>query len=229
VPVSVESWAVEYASATGEFNQSTDLLGVIPANGYYLVAQSQGTGGSLNLPTPDASGGIAMSATAGKVRLLRANGVQLDLVIYSGLSNTTASSAATRLRRRHRPTHAAHSASPKAAALPAARAGAEDFANQGPGLESPHKGLCVVTRGIVTQLRSNGFYIESQSRRRRQRSAASEASSFSRALRHRGSRAQQTRPRHRRRYGVQYGTEIIDPSSAAASQVTVLVHRRIDP
>jgi predicted extracellular nuclease len=37
---------------------------------YYLVQEAQGAAGSVNLPTPDATGTIAMSATAGKVALV---------------------------------------------------------------------------------------------------------------------------------------------------------------
>jgi len=68
-PVSVVGWSVQYASAAGTTWQVTNLTGTIPAGGYYLVQESQGTGGTTSLPTPDATGTIAMSATAGKVFL----------------------------------------------------------------------------------------------------------------------------------------------------------------
>jgi uncharacterized protein len=68
-PVDVTGWSVQYASAAGTTWQRTLLSGVIPAGGYYLVQEAQGTGGTQALPTPDASGTIAMSATAGKVAL----------------------------------------------------------------------------------------------------------------------------------------------------------------
>jgi predicted extracellular nuclease len=45
----------------------TNLSGSIPAGGYYLVQQAAGAGGTTPLPTPDATGTTAMSATAGKV------------------------------------------------------------------------------------------------------------------------------------------------------------------
>jgi DNA/RNA endonuclease G (NUC1)/PKD repeat protein len=69
--VSVTGWSVQYASAgnTGTW-QTTALTGSIPAGGYYLVQESQGAGGTTSLPTADASGGIMMSATAGKVALV---------------------------------------------------------------------------------------------------------------------------------------------------------------
>src|SRR5437867_11829464 len=48
----------------------TILSGSIAAGGYYLIQEAQGAGGTIELPTPDATGTIAMSATAGKVALL---------------------------------------------------------------------------------------------------------------------------------------------------------------
>ncbi|HEX7977381.1 MAG TPA: DNA/RNA non-specific endonuclease, partial [Gemmatimonadaceae bacterium] len=67
--VSVDGWSVQYASAAGTTWQVTALSGSIPAGGYYLVQESQGTGGTAALPTPNAIGTIAMGATAGKVAL----------------------------------------------------------------------------------------------------------------------------------------------------------------
>lgn len=69
-PVSLAGWSVQYASATGSTWQKTDLTGTIPASGFFLIAQAQGSGGTTDLPTPDVSGGIAMSGTAGKVALV---------------------------------------------------------------------------------------------------------------------------------------------------------------
>lgn len=40
---------------------------------YYLIQEAPGAGGTVNLPSPDATGTIAMSATAGKVVLLNVN------------------------------------------------------------------------------------------------------------------------------------------------------------
>ncbi len=44
--------------------------GPIQAGQHYLIQEAQGAGGTTSLPTPDATGTIAMSATAGKVALL---------------------------------------------------------------------------------------------------------------------------------------------------------------
>ena len=68
--VSVASWSVQYASSTGNSWQVTNLTGSIPAGGYYLVQEAMGSGGTTNLPMPDASGSIPMSATAGKVAVV---------------------------------------------------------------------------------------------------------------------------------------------------------------
>jgi hypothetical protein len=66
----VTGWTVQYASVTGSTWQRTTLYGAIGPKSYYLVAERAGAGGSVALPTPGASGSIAMSATAGKVALV---------------------------------------------------------------------------------------------------------------------------------------------------------------
>lgn len=68
--VSLAGWSVQYASATGLTWQVTALSGSIAPGGYYLIQQAAGAGGTTPLPTPDATGSIAMSATAGKVALV---------------------------------------------------------------------------------------------------------------------------------------------------------------
>ena len=111
VAVSVAGWSVQYASATGSTWQTTLLSGTIPAGGYYLIQEAAGAGGGASLPTPDASGAIAMSLSAGKVALVTnstpltgtcpSGGGIVDLVGYGAancsetsptgvLSNTTA-------------------------------------------------------------------------------------------------------------------------------------------
>ncbi|MBM3724212.1 MAG: hypothetical protein FJW40_02140 [Acidobacteria bacterium] len=76
-PVSLSGWCLQYASATGVFtlgnNQSTTLTGTIEPHRHYLVQLAQGTGGTQNLPTPDATGLTAAGATAGKFALLSSN------------------------------------------------------------------------------------------------------------------------------------------------------------
>jgi len=70
---SLAGWSVQYASSAGSSWQVTNLTGSIAPGHYYLIQEQAGAAGSLNLPTPDATGaglGIAMSATAGKVALV---------------------------------------------------------------------------------------------------------------------------------------------------------------
>lgn len=70
--VDLTGWSVQYTSSGGTtWSGRTNLSGSIPAGGFYLVQQAQGAGGTVDLPTPDAVGTIAMSGTAGKVALSR--------------------------------------------------------------------------------------------------------------------------------------------------------------
>ena len=108
--VSVDGWSVQYASSTGTSWQVTTLAGSIAPGSYYLIQQNAGSGGTDDLPTPDATGSISMSGSNGKVALVAAtaalNGAcptgNIDFVGYGsancaegsaptpGLSNTTA-------------------------------------------------------------------------------------------------------------------------------------------
>lgn len=66
--VNLTGWSVQYASANGTSWQVTALNGTIQPNSYYLVREAGGSNG-VALPPAEASGGIAMSATSGKVAL----------------------------------------------------------------------------------------------------------------------------------------------------------------
>lgn len=112
VAIDVSGWSVQYASSAGSTWQITSLAGSIAPGTHYLVQEAQGAGGTQDLPTPDAIGTIAMSATAGKVALVSnqvalsgtcpLGGPVVDFVGYGGancfegagaapgLSNTTA-------------------------------------------------------------------------------------------------------------------------------------------
>jgi hypothetical protein len=68
--VNLTGWSVQYASAAGTTWQVTNLSGTIQPGQYYLVQEAAGAGGTINLPTPDATGTILMSATAAKVALV---------------------------------------------------------------------------------------------------------------------------------------------------------------
>jgi 5'-nucleotidase len=72
-PVSLDGWSVQYASSGGTWanGAQTNLTGEIPAGGSFLVAQAVGSNTSLPaLPTPDATGTIAMSGSGAKVALV---------------------------------------------------------------------------------------------------------------------------------------------------------------
>lgn len=69
-PVSLAGWSVQYGSATGNFGNAFALPSVSLAPGqYYLVAMGAGSLGAT-LPASDANGGLAMSASTGKVALV---------------------------------------------------------------------------------------------------------------------------------------------------------------
>ena len=68
--VDLSAWSVQYASAAGSTWQVTNLTGTLAPGVRYLVQEAAGAGGTTPLPTPDAIGTIAMSATAGKVALV---------------------------------------------------------------------------------------------------------------------------------------------------------------
>lgn len=68
--VTLSGWSVQYASATGTTWHAAPLSGHIPSFGYYLLQLAGGTNG-IALPAPDTAGSINISATAGKIALVR--------------------------------------------------------------------------------------------------------------------------------------------------------------
>lgn len=71
--VDLTGWSVQYlpASPTPTSRwQAIPLSGALAPNGRYLVQAGKGTGGTVALPTPDAVGTTAMSATGGTVALV---------------------------------------------------------------------------------------------------------------------------------------------------------------
>jgi predicted extracellular nuclease len=67
--VDLSSYSVQYASAAGTSWQVTRLAGNIGPGRYFLIKQADGSGGTADLPTPDVTGTLALSGTAGKVAL----------------------------------------------------------------------------------------------------------------------------------------------------------------
>ena len=68
---SVDGWSVQYQPASGTSAwQVTPLTGSVDAGGLYLVGEAAGSGGTADLPPTQATGSIAMSATAATVALV---------------------------------------------------------------------------------------------------------------------------------------------------------------
>jgi hypothetical protein len=70
--VSLSGWSIQYANATastGSYTVTT-LSGSIGPKKYYLIQQAAGAGGTQNLPTPDATGTIGMTATGFRLALV---------------------------------------------------------------------------------------------------------------------------------------------------------------
>ena len=72
--INVSGWSVQYASYNGSSWQVTNLSGTIQPGQYFLVQEAAGAGGTVDLPAPDATGNIPMSATHGKVALVNTTG-----------------------------------------------------------------------------------------------------------------------------------------------------------
>nr|WP_285749770.1 endonuclease/exonuclease/phosphatase family protein [Lentzea sp. NBRC 105346] len=71
--VDLTGWSVQYISANPGATttwQVTPLTGQIAPGKTFLVAEQKGTGGTVDLPAPDATGNIAMSGTAGTIALV---------------------------------------------------------------------------------------------------------------------------------------------------------------
>lgn len=68
--IDLTGYSVQYTSYNGtSWNNKALLSGSIPAKSYYLIELNGGSNG-VDLPTPDATGAISMSATDGKVALV---------------------------------------------------------------------------------------------------------------------------------------------------------------
>ena len=110
--VSVSGWYVHYSSATATTWNSpvsagttpTALSGTIAPGQYYLVQEAAGAAGTVNNPTPDATGTIAMSASAAKIALTNTatiavqcpvGGSVADFVGYGPTANCSETSPTT--------------------------------------------------------------------------------------------------------------------------------------
>jgi uncharacterized protein len=177
--VSVDGWSVQYGSAgsaVGAFSATTPLKGAVPAGGHYLVEEAKGANPGTALPTPDATGTIAMSGTSGKVRLVAPAGVR-DLVGYGSatefegaapaptLTNSTSDSRIGPDTDQNRLDFAAGDPDPQGTGggSPPPPPGLELRIHeiQGTSHKSPHAGDRVAkVPGIVTERGSNGFWMQ---------------------------------------------------------------------
>lgn len=98
-PVSVTGWSIQYGSATGtNWTNKQPIGGMIGPNQYYLISLGTGTvGDGAALPASQIYGGINMSATAGKVALVKNSdslagpcplGTDPDIVDFVGYGST---------------------------------------------------------------------------------------------------------------------------------------------
>jgi 5'-nucleotidase len=76
--ISLGGMRLEYRSATGTGAASSGNITALPSvdvppGNTFLIQEAAGTGGTTNLPTPDATGSIAMGATGGQVYLVSAS------------------------------------------------------------------------------------------------------------------------------------------------------------
>ncbi|MCM3702164.1 5'-nucleotidase C-terminal domain-containing protein [Paenibacillus macerans] len=79
--VDLTGWKVRYASATGNFTNTTSLSGIIGPHQYLLIQQNGGSTGNP-LPAPDLTGNLNLSGTNGKVDLVNAADERIDLIGY---------------------------------------------------------------------------------------------------------------------------------------------------
>ena len=188
-PVSLAGWSVQYNSAANSGTWLvTPLTGSIAPGGYYLIQQAAGTGGTTALPTPDATGNIPMGATAGKVTLQTnatpvvgacPSSATADLVGYGGTATcfegtgpaAASGNTTSALRKRGGCFDSDNNSVDFSIANPTPRNSATPFRSctpvmaviheiQGDGSVSPFAGQDVITSGVVTGVKSNGFFLQ---------------------------------------------------------------------
>ncbi|WP_300382528.1 5'-nucleotidase C-terminal domain-containing protein, partial [Clostridium sp.] len=79
--IDINGWEIQYSSDKGTFGTNNTILsGKIKANGYFLVQQGAGDGGTDELPDPDTIGKINMAGSNCRVRLVDSDKKKIDLV-----------------------------------------------------------------------------------------------------------------------------------------------------
>ncbi|HET7045524.1 MAG TPA: lamin tail domain-containing protein [Gaiellaceae bacterium] len=69
--VDLSGWTIQYATSTGTSWSATALSGTIAPRGYYLVQLASSADVGAALPAPDATGTTNLSASSGKIALVR--------------------------------------------------------------------------------------------------------------------------------------------------------------
>lgn len=188
-PIDITDWSVQYVSAAGLGTWAvTPLAGTVAPGRYYLIQQAAGNAGTTALPSPDATGTIPMGATSGKVALQTnttpISGVcpstnTADLVGYGATAtcsetapidpSTSNTTAALRKRGGCFDTNnndvdfSIAPPAPRNSAAPANSCTATSLTIsqiQGTALVTPYAGQYVETTGIVTAIKSNGFFLQ---------------------------------------------------------------------
>lgn len=79
--VDLTGWSLQYWSAGGASPQRTDLSGSIAPDRHFLVQQATGANTAApELPTPDATGTVAMSSSGARVAVVDPSGAVVDLL-----------------------------------------------------------------------------------------------------------------------------------------------------
>jgi len=186
--IDVGEWSVQYASSAGTTWQITRLTGSIEPGKNYLIQEAAGSNDVQDLPHPDATGTISMSAASGKVALVTTstacNGIDCanlaprDFVGYGaanafegagaapGLGNSTSDSrngGGTVDTDNNSADFTEGDATPvnsrgEGGEPPATDARIHDV--QGAGHTSPMVGDQVKVPGIITAVASNGFWMQ---------------------------------------------------------------------
>jgi DNA/RNA endonuclease G (NUC1) len=104
-PVNLAGWSVQYGSSNAStVNGVTPLTGTIQPGQYFLIQEAAGNGGTVDLPTADVTGTLALGGTGGRIVLARSTlpqsvacpsgGVVQDFVPY-GVSGCTPTAPTT--------------------------------------------------------------------------------------------------------------------------------------
>jgi 5'-nucleotidase len=180
--ISVSGWSIQWRSqnATGPATGVTPLTGSVPPGEHYLVQQAAGTGGDTLLPTPNATGTIAMGGSNGTAILANTTvaqnpgvgttapaGAIIDLVgvnsnVWEGTDKAPAMSNTTSSSRSAEGTDTDNNNTDFTSGVPTPTNAAGEVPDppsevdasiaeiQGTGPTSPLAGDIATTRGVVT-------------------------------------------------------------------------------